>query len=271
MICRLVFIAIFALLFTADAFACSCDRWSRAQGIENSGVVFEGRVLSVRPLTPGDNLPSRWRYNPATYAARFQVLQTIKGGVSGEVEVYSHPDDVSCGQDYGPLVGQDVTVGTYAEAAPHLVTGWCHHLILNPMDVQLKRTYKVSLPLKRSLIYIVDGDTIQFRGGGPYVRLVGFKAPEMQAALCDRERETGRKARARLANIASADNLQFNFVACSCPAGTEGTTVCNRGRLCGTLKSDGRDVGDILVSENLAVPFRCGAGSCPEQPRPWCE
>lgn len=31
-----------------------------------------------------------------------------------------------------------------------------------------------------------------------------------------------------------------------------------------------RDVGDILIQETLAVPFKCGAVRCPASPRPWC-
>jgi micrococcal nuclease len=38
-----------------------------------------------------------------------------------------------------------------------------------------------------------------------------------------------------------------------------------------TLKSNGRDVGAILIEEKLVVPFICGATSCLKTPRPWCE
>jgi hypothetical protein len=44
----------------------------------------------------------------------------------------------------------------------------------------------------------------------------------------------------------------------------------NRGRTCGTLKAKGRDVGEILIAEKLAVPFVCGEYRCPRTPRPWC-
>jgi hypothetical protein len=47
--------------------------------------------------------------------------------------------------------------------------------------------------------------------------------------------------------------------------------ACNHGRACGTLRSNGRDVGAILIAEGLAVPFVCGATSCPKTPRPWCQ
>lgn len=52
--------------------------------------------------------------------------------------------------------------------------------------------------------------------------------------------------------------------------GTEGTSLCNYGRSCGTLRAGGRDVGSILKDEGLAVAFVCGRTSCPPTPRPWC-
>jgi hypothetical protein len=37
------------------------------------------------------------------------------------------------------------------------------------------------------------------------------------------------------------------------------------------LKANGRDVGSILISEGLAVPFHCRGTGCPPTPRPWCQ
>ena len=88
---------------------------------------------------------------------------------------------------------------------------------------------------------------------------------------CDAEEELGTKATRRLRDLVRDGNLDFEFVACSCPVGTEGTPACNYGRRCGTLKANGRDVGTILVAEELAVPFHCEATRCPKTPRPWCE
>jgi len=36
-------------------------------------------------------------------------------------------------------------------------------------------------------------------------------------------------------------------------------------------KANGRDVGGILISKNLAVPFVCGQTRCPPTPKPWCK
>ncbi len=118
-------------------------------------------------------------------------------------------------------------------------------------------------------VYVIDGDTIRVYNKKPNVRLVGFNAPETRNA-CQGERELGRKAKQRLKELVLGGNLDFEFVACNCPAGTEGTEACNYGRRCGTLKSNGRDVGDILTEEGLAVPFICSGTSCPPTPRPWC-
>jgi len=67
-----------------------------------------------------------------------------------------------------------------------------------------------------------------------------------------------------------AGGLEITPVRCACEPGTEGTQACNFARSCGTLRAKGRDVGDILISEGLAVPFRCGSESCPPVQRPWC-
>src|SRR5262245_34014239 len=75
----------------------------------------------------------------------------------------------------------------------------------------------------------------------------------------------GAKATRRLRDIIREGHLDFIYVKCSI-----GTFACNYGRDCGTLKSNGRDVGAILIEEGLAVPFICGATHCPKTPRPWC-
>jgi endonuclease YncB( thermonuclease family) len=119
-------------------------------------------------------------------------------------------------------------------------------------------------------ISVIDGDTIRVHHKQPNVRLVGFNAPETRRAACPAERELRDKATRRVRDLVRAGRLDFEFVACSCPPGTEGTERCNYGRHCGTLKANGRDVGQILIAEGLAVPFKCGATRCPATPKPWC-
>lgn len=117
---------------------------------------------------------------------------------------------------------------------------------------------------------VTDGDTVRM-GDGTRVRLVGFNTPEKFEPQCSREAALGSRASERLRQLVASGKPTVTRVACSCKPGTEGTDRCNHGRRCGTLKVDGRDVGDILISEGLAVPFVCGDISCPATPRPWCD
>ena len=89
-------------------------------------------------------------------------------------------------------------------------------------------------------------------------------------APCKMERDLGERATRRLRELVRAGRLDFRYLPCSCQPGTEGTQACNYKRRCGTLKANGRDVGYILIAERLAVPFQCGATTCPPTPRPWC-
>ncbi|WP_192255053.1 thermonuclease family protein [Mesorhizobium silamurunense] len=127
------------------------------------------------------------------------------------------------------------------------------------------------VPLARTQFTITDGDTIRLDGAAKGTRLVGFNAPESIEPRCAVEADLGRRAKARLTELVASAKLELKMIPCSCPAGTEGTDRCNYGRSCGSLFANGQDVGDVLISEGLAVPFVCGATSCPPTPRPWCE
>ena len=125
-------------------------------------------------------------------------------------------------------------------------------------------------PIDPTDIFVLDADTIQVYHQHPNVRLVSFNAPEIHNASCPAEAELGARATRRLRELVRAGGLEFEYVRCSCPEGTQGTSACNWGRLCGSLRANGRDVGSILIEEGLAVAFVCGATSCPKTPRPWC-
>ncbi|MBB2749749.1 UNVERIFIED_ORG: endonuclease YncB(thermonuclease family) [Rhizobium aethiopicum] len=117
---------------------------------------------------------------------------------------------------------------------------------------------------------VTDGDTVHVVGEAAGTRLVGFNTPEKFSPQCEYERQQGERASARLRELVAGGSTQLTKVACACAAGTEGTSKCNHGRSCGTLLVDGKDVGSILISEALAVPFVCGTMNCPPTPRPWC-
>jgi len=117
---------------------------------------------------------------------------------------------------------------------------------------------------------VTDGDTIRISGDESGTRLVGFNTPEKFSPQCAREEQLGHRATARLRELVTSPTITLTKVACSCRPGTHGTKQCNYGRSCAILKVEGRNVGDILISEGLAVPFVCGSSGCPSTPRPWC-
>ena len=120
-------------------------------------------------------------------------------------------------------------------------------------------------------VRVIDGDTIRVFNNKRHFRLVGFNAPDTRRAQCEVERALGDKATRRVRDLVRDEPLDFKPVRCSCKAGTEGEWSCNYGRPCGTLIAGGKDVGDILIAEGLAMPFKCSATSCPKTPSPWCE
>jgi endonuclease YncB( thermonuclease family) len=123
-------------------------------------------------------------------------------------------------------------------------------------------------PISPADIVVIDGDGIRVHNQS--IRLVGFNAPETWKPACPAEQLLGDRAKNRLRELVHGGQLELTYVVCSCPAGTQGTPMCNYGRACGTLRSHDRDVGAILIAEGLAVPFVCGATHCPPTPRPWC-
>jgi micrococcal nuclease len=140
-----------------------------------------------------------------------------------------------------------------------------------------------ALGIERHEVYVKDGDTIIV---GPGVeghakeqeyRLVGFDTPETVRGKCPSEIEKGNRATARLIALLDSGKIDLTEVECSCPPGKAPLTKdCNRGRRCGRLTVDGKDVGEILIAEKLAVPYVCEpppttrSRPCPKQ-QSWCK
>jgi len=124
-------------------------------------------------------------------------------------------------------------------------------------------------PIENSRVHVVDGDTIRIDKQKPDIQLMGFDAPEIRGAKCDAEIDLGTKTARRLRVLLNEGGLDFSFVRCPCPANKEGTAYCKRGRRCGILKSNGRNVGDVLISEKLAIPLICDETRC-QTSQLWC-
>lgn len=133
----------------------------------------------------------------------------------------------------------------------------------------LTMTFAAAEPIGSSRIRVIDGDTIRLDEARPDVRLVGFNTPETRRAENEKERELGGRATRRLRDIVRSSKMDLQIVTCACRHGTEGTQSCNYGRKCGKLTANGRDVGDILISEGLAVKYECTGQTCPKAPAPW--
>ena len=104
--------------------------------------------------------------------------------------------------------------------------------------------------------YVYDGDTVELicDGQSRTARLVGFDTPETKEPGCEAEAALGQRATARLRELVRAG-----------PAVLDSEGVDKYGRVLATLTVDGRDVGDVLIAENLAVRYRGGARI------DWCE
>ena len=88
-------------------------------------------------------------------------------------------------------------------------------------------------------------------------------------AMCEAERTLASRATDKLRQLVAGGGLDLSLVRCSCPAGTEGTPACNRGRACGVLKAAGKDVGQVLIAEGLARAYQCSRTTCPRREL-WC-
>jgi micrococcal nuclease len=122
-------------------------------------------------------------------------------------------------------------------------------------------------PISSGAVSVIDGDTTRARD--ETIQLIGFDTSDATGSKCDFDRKLGERATARLQQLVSDGGLELYLVPCSCRPGTEGTEDCNRRRACGVLRSQGRDVGAILILGRLASRYVCGVTSCPRR-ESWC-
>lgn len=98
--------------------------------------------------------------------------------------------------------------------------------------------------------YVYDGDTVELKcpDGKRTARLVGFDTPETKDPGCPAEKALGDTATARLRQIVKGANITMRH---------DGHD--KYGRELVRLSADGRDVGDVLISEGLALAYRGGS------------
>src|SRR4051794_7003986 len=96
-------------------------------------------------------------------------------------------------------------------------------------------------------VYVIDGDTVAV--ARERIRLLGIDALETREARCERERVAGYWTKARIVDL-----LRFSQ---SVDIRRQGHDPY--GRTLARIIVDGRDLGEQLVRENLALPYRAGA------------
>lgn len=97
-------------------------------------------------------------------------------------------------------------------------------------------------------VTVTDGDSVRF-DGQPH-RIANIDAPELRHARCDAERRLALVAKRRLAEILASGEVK---VIVGDPA--TGRTFDRYRRVLATITVDGRDVGEMLIAEQLARPW----------------
>lgn len=113
--------------------------------------------------------------------------------------------------------------------------------------VQSLEQQQATVTLDASEVFAVDGDTLDH--GEDRYRLVGFDAPETFRAQCDAENALGLKAKARLTEIIrTAGQVELLIE----------PERDRYGRFLAVARAADRDVGPVLISEDLARPYNGG-------------
>jgi endonuclease YncB( thermonuclease family) len=107
-------------------------------------------------------------------------------------------------------------------------------------------------------VYVIDGDTVAI--ASERIRLLGIDAPGTREARCERERVAGYQTKARVVDL-----LRFGR---SVEIRRQGHD--QYGRTLAHIIIDGRDLGELLVREKLAVPYRAGAEARTARLVHWC-
>ncbi|UWQ13336.1 thermonuclease family protein [Aliiroseovarius sp. M344] len=98
--------------------------------------------------------------------------------------------------------------------------------------------------------YVYDGDTVELKcpTGKRTARLVGFDTPETKEPGCAQEKALGDRATDRLRQIVKGAEITMRH---------EGHDKFGRELV--RLSANGRDVGETLIKDGLAVAYRTGA------------
>lgn len=122
-------------------------------------------------------------------------------------------------------------------------------------------------PISAADLSVVDGDTVDAHGYR--YRMIGYDTPEIttrRRKVGPAERAIAAIARERFAELLTSGPLDLQEVPCSCSAKRLRESTCNHGRKCAVLSLNGKNIGDVLIAEELAVPYVCSERKCPRMP-----
>ncbi len=122
-------------------------------------------------------------------------------------------------------------------------------------------------PISVEEIVVKDGDTIHARGAE--FRIIGYDTPETwtrRRTVGPDERALALRAKERFEELLKSGTLDLTEVQCSCSAKQWRENACNHHRKCGVLALNGTNIGNALIAEELAVPFRCTRSRCQRMP-----
>jgi len=125
----------------------------------------------------------------------------------------------------------------------------------------------VAEPISATDVTVIDGDTIDAHG--QRYRMIGYDTPEIRTPrrkVSPDEQAVARIAKERFTELLSSGVLDLSEVPCSCPVKKLQDGTCNHGRKCAILSLNGKNIGDTLIAEELAVPYVCSATRCPRMP-----
>lgn len=117
-------------------------------------------------------------------------------------------------------------------------------------------------PVDGRRIVIIDGDTVALPGG-ERIRLQAIDTPELSRPSCEAELVAALRAKERLAQLVRVPGLTVER------CDVHGDRCQDRyGRTLANLRTPAGDVGQILVREGHALPYRPGAKA--QHTAHWC-
>lgn len=132
------------------------------------------------------------------------------------------------------------------------VTSFCYSVLLIGVLVQLAdwiAPYHDLTEAGCNISYVYDGDTVALtcNGAEETARLIGFDTPEVTSPGCDAEAALGQQATLRLRQLIAAATPTVS---------SEGFD--RYGRRLVDVAVSGRNVGDTMIAEGLAVAYDGG-------------